>query len=170
MEHNAMEASYTFDPCSLDAEEVEEKITLDNWRPRIIDESKIVRSNWRDQQNKGLEDIQPGLDELKKILVYIKKNKSETSIMDTFKISAETLIAIKKGLYDPVDGIYLDDHIKVIKQFQKVDKKLTKLQNAITFIAETMLDGMPQLELFQKLMGTRARAGRKTKEAKAAML
>jgi len=120
--------SYEFDVCSVDGSDKE--VTLDEWKPSVKDNS-IQKSEWRKNQNNGDYDQQPGLDELKKINMYLKKDYPDSQIMDTFGISSETLVAIKRGCYDPIEGISLDNQIKIYKEFSRLNQKIGKLNRKI---------------------------------------
>lgn len=132
------EASYEFDPCSLDGSDKEapkEKVTLDNWKPTEY-KPKIVASKWRQESIGTNFNQQPGIDELHKILMYLKKKASDADIMHAFGISAETLIAIKKDKYDPVDGISLDNQSKIYKEFKRLEDRIDSLLRGINHIAK----------------------------------
>lgn len=129
------EASYEFDPCSIDGSDKEEPVTLDNWKP-TEKKSKIVMSKWRQETNGTNYNQQPGIDELNKILMFLKKKASDTEIMQAFGITAETLVAIKKDKYDPVDGISLDNQSKIYKEFKRLEDRIESLLRGINHIAE----------------------------------
>jgi hypothetical protein len=130
------DASYEFDPCSLDGSDLEEEpVTLDNWKPRSK-QPKIVASKWRQEQIDGDFNQQPGIDELQKIHMYLKKKASDADIMKAFGISAEILVAIKKDKYDPVDGISLDNQSKIYKEFKSIEEDMESLLRGINYIAE----------------------------------
>lgn len=132
------EASYDFDPCSIDGSDQEdEEVTLDNWKPSEK-KSKIVASKWRQEQIDGNYNQQPGLDELNKIHMYLMKKESDSDIMNAFGINAETLVAIKKDKYDPVDGISLDNQSKIYKEFNRLEDRIDSLLRGIDYIAECM--------------------------------
>src|SRR6185369_10416128 len=92
-----MEQSYNFDPCTLDDSQ-DDEVTLDNWKPTPKNDG-IIQSEWRQKQIGNNFNQQPGIDELKKIDMYLKKKKSDADIMRAFGINAETLVAIKKNKY-----------------------------------------------------------------------
>jgi hypothetical protein len=130
------EASYEFDPCSIDESDKEdEPVTLDNWKPST-EKPKIVPSKWREEQIGTNFNQQPGIDVLNKIHMYLKKKASDADIMHAFGISAETLIAIKKDKYDPVDGISLDNQSKIYKEFKRIEDRIDSLLRGINNIAE----------------------------------
>ena len=134
-----MESSYEFDPCNIDGsdEEIEEEVTLDNWKP-TKEKPKIVPSKWRQEQIGKNYNQQPNIDDLKKIHMFLKKKASDADIMHAFGINAETLIAIKKDKYDPVDGISLDNQSKIYKEFKKLEEKIESLFRGINHIADIM--------------------------------
>jgi hypothetical protein len=139
-------ASYEFDPCSIDGSD---KVTLDTWKP-TTNKPKIVASQWRQQQIGSNFNQQPGIDELHKIHMFIKKRASDADIMHAFGISAETLVAIKKDKYDPVDGISLDNQSKIYKEFKKIEDRIDGLLRAINFIAEAMFIAKEDKAAFKK--------------------
>lgn len=154
------EASYEFDPCTLDgSDQDEEPVTLDNWKPSVK-KSKIVPSKWREEAIGTNFNQQPGLDELHKILMYLKKKASDAEIMNAFGITAETLIAIKKDKYDPIDGISLDNQSKIYKEFKRIEDRIESLLRGINFIAECMFVDKEDKAKFKKSM-------KKPKKAKA---
>lgn len=130
-----MSNSYYFDPCSVDGSDQDDGVTLDNWKPSAK-ERTVPKSKWREEQNAGNFNQQPGLDELHKIHMYLKKKYPDHQIMDAFGISAETLVAIKRDCYSPVDGISLDNQSKIYKRFNQVDKKLEKIEEALQLLTE----------------------------------
>lgn len=131
-----MQTSYEFDPCTLDGSEHDEDgVTLDNWKPRDKD-NNLTKSQWRQVQNGCNYNQEPGLDEIKKINMYLGKKYPDHQIMDMFGIGAETLLAIKRGCYDPIDGISLDNQSKIYKEFARIQKKLDKTIDALKFIAD----------------------------------
>ncbi len=129
--------SYEFDPCSIDGSDKE--VTLDNWKPTVRTES-IPKSEWRKVQNAGNYNQQPGIDELKKINMYLKRKYPDHQIMDSFGISSETLVAIKRDCYGPVDGISLDNQSKIYKEFTRLDKKIDRFLEAFKFLADNFID------------------------------
>lgn len=132
-----IEASYEFDPCSVDGSDQEESITLDNWKP-TAQKPKIVPSKWREEQIGNNFNQEPGIDELHKINMYLKKNAPDSEIMKAFGVNAETLIAIKKGKYDPVDGISLDNQSKIYREFKRIEDKIASLLRGLNHIAKIM--------------------------------
>lgn len=132
------EASYEFDPCSIDdSDKEEEPVTLDNWKPST-DKPVVVASKWRQDSIGTNFNQQPGIDELHKIHMYLKKKASDSDIMKAFGITAETLIAIKKDKYDPVDGISLDNQSKIYKEFKRLEDRIESLLRGINHIGECM--------------------------------
>lgn len=130
------EQSYELDPCSIDGSD-EEEVTLDNWKPSPKKEG-IPLSLWRQDSIGSNFNQQPGIDELNKIHGFLKKKKSDSDIMKAFGITAETLIAIKKDKYDPVEGISLDNQSKIYKEFKHLEDRIESLLRAINHIAECM--------------------------------
>ncbi len=143
-----MESSYEFDPCSIDGSD-EEDITLDNWKPSE-DKPKIVPSKWRQEQIGNNFNQEPGIDDLNKIHMHLKKKAPDADIMKAFGINAETLIAIKKDKYDPIDGIALDNQSKIYKEFKKVEEKIESLLRGINHIAEIMFIDKEEKAAFKK--------------------
>jgi hypothetical protein len=68
--------------------------------------------------------------------MYLKKKASDSDIMKAFGINAETLVAIKKDKYDPVEGISLDNQSKIYKEFKRLENRIDSLFNGIDHIAE----------------------------------
>jgi len=144
------EASYEFDPCSIDdSDKEEEPITLDNWKP-TEHKPKIVASQWRQDSIGTNFNQQPGFDELQKIHMYLKKKASDSDIMKAFGISAETLIAIKKEKYDPVDGISLDNQSKIYIEFKRLEDRIDSLLRGIDYIAECMFSSKKDKAAYKK--------------------
>lgn len=114
-----------------------EEITLDNWKPST-QKKHIQKSEWREKQNNGDFNQSPGIDELYKINMYLKKKYPDSEIMDVFGITSETLVAIKRNCYDPIDGISLDNQSKIYKEFVKVNKKLSSFYGAFKLLADTL--------------------------------
>lgn len=144
------EESYEFDPCSIDGSDQEEEVeTMDNWKPSIK-QPKIVASQWRQDQIAGNYNQQPGLDELNKIHMYLKKKASDADIMHAFGINAETLIAIKKEKYDPIDGISLDNQSKIYKEFKRLEEKIESLLRGINHMGKIMFVDKEEMANFKK--------------------
>ena len=158
------EASYEFDPCSIDGSDQEEPVTLDNWKPSSK-QPKIVASKWRQEQIDGNYNQQPGIDELQKIHMYLKKKASDSEIMNAFGISSETLVAIKKDKYDPVDGISLDNQSKIYKEFKRIEDRIDSLLRGINHIAECMFIDKKSKAEYKKSFRKpkKAKAGKKPK-------
>lgn len=127
-----METSYEFDPCTLDNEN---QVGIYQWTPRPKEE-RVPKSEWRKQQNNGDYNQQPGIDELRKIKFYLKRKFPDNQIMDSFGISAETLVAIKKDKYSPIDGIALDNQSKIYKEFTNIERRIDFIFDALKFIAD----------------------------------
>lgn len=154
------EASYDFDPCSIDGSDQEdEEVSLDNWKPSEK-KTKIVASKWRQEQIDGNYNQQPGLDELNKIHMYLKKKASDSDIMNAFGINAETLVAIKKDKYDPIDGISLDNQSKIYKECKRLEDKIESLLRGINHMAKIMFIDKEELAEYKKSF-------KKTKKVKA---
>ena len=129
--------SYELDPCSIDGSDQE--VTLDNWKPSVKTE-KILKSEWRQKQNNGNYNQQSGIDELKKINMYLKRKCPDHQIIDYFGINCETLVAIKRKCYSPVDGIHLDNQNKIYKEFNSIHRKIERFLNAFMFLSENLFD------------------------------
>lgn len=142
------ETSYEFDPCSIDESHKEEKITLDNWKPRPKAD-EIIKSEWRQKQIGTNFNQEPGLDELKKIQVYLKKKKKDSDIMSTFGISAETLVAIKKNKYCPIDGISMDSLSKIYAEFKVLGDAILKLKRSSEYVAKTLFTKKADLKKYK---------------------
>lgn len=147
------EGTYEFDPCSIDGsdmdDDLDDGVTLDNWKPSAV-KPKIVASNWRQEQIGENFNQQPGIDELKKIQMFIKKKASDADIMHAFGIRADTLIAIKEERYDPVHGISLDNQSKIYNEFKRLDDKIASLLRAINHIGRIMFIEKKEIEGFKK--------------------
>lgn len=142
--------SYEFDPCSIDGSDKQEEVSLDNWKPSL-QKKGIVQSEWRKNQIGDNFNQQPGIDELKKIYSFLRKKASDAEIMRVFGINAETLVAIKKDKYSPVDGISLDNQSKIYKHFKSLEDKIAKLQKMIDVMVDTMFVDKIAKEEFKKL-------------------
>jgi hypothetical protein len=143
-----VEESYEFDPCTIDGsdESTEGFQSIDDWRP-TVHKRRIPRSQWREVANQGRFDLKPGIDELRKIEGYIRKKFDDYDIMEVFGINAETLIAIKHGNYDPLDGISLDNQSKIYREFKKVERDLQKISYALTMVADMLKPGHTSISL-----------------------
>lgn len=130
------ERSYDFDPCSIDGSDQEEE-TIDTWKPKNHKKA-IVQSEWR--KNKIGKDFNqmPDLDDLRKIYMFMKKKVSDAEIMQTFGITAETLVSIKEDRYHPVDGIELSHLSKIYKEFDRLEEKIDKVMRGLKYIADIM--------------------------------
>jgi DNA-binding Xre family transcriptional regulator len=142
------EESYTFDPCSIDGSD-KEKVTLDNYKP-TVHKPLIVPSSWRQNQIGDNFNQQPGMDELKKIMMYLKRKASDSEIMKAFGITAETLVSIKKDKYDPVEGISLDNQSKIYKEFKRLEDRIDSLLRGINFISECMFTDRISKDAYKK--------------------
>lgn len=69
--------------------------------------------------------------------------------MRVFGINAETLVAIKKGRYCPVEGIALDNLSKIHAEFNRLDNALTKVRRGIEYLAETLFIDKKDLQDFK---------------------
>lgn len=144
-----MSNSYEFDPCTIDgSDEVKGEITLDNWKPSPK-KNVIVQAQWRKEQIGDNFNQEPGIDEITKINMYLKKKKPDSEIMRVFGINAETLVAIKKGLYCPVEGIALDNLSKIHAEFNRLNNALTKVRRGIEYLAETLFIDKKDLQDFK---------------------
>ena len=128
-------ATYEFDPCKIDGSDKE--VTLDNWKPSAKTKN-APNSEWRQKQNDGKYNLQPGIDDLKKIMMYLKRKYPDHEIMNVFGISCETLVAIKRNCYSPIEGISLDNQSKIYNEFTHLDKKLEIVMNALIFLSENI--------------------------------
>lgn len=97
----------------MDILKIEDVSSIDNWKPtpKI---RKIPKSAWRRKQIGNDFNQQPGFHDLKRIYFYLNNKYADYDIMEAFGISAEVLVAIKKGFYDPVEGIF--EHNKTIHE------------------------------------------------------
>ncbi len=130
--------SYEFDPCTIDDGD-QEDLSLDGWKPKPKVQ-KLVKSDWRQEQNERTKDTRPGLDEIGKIKAYLAKKHKDSEIMDAFGISSEILVAIKRDCYDAITGISLDNQSKIYKEFTSIHKKLDRAFEALRFIGDNVLD------------------------------
>lgn len=133
------ELSYEFDPCSLDGSDQDVNyVSIDDWTPRVVP-PRVPKSDWRAAQNNGCHDNQPGIDDINKIKMYIKKRFADAQIMDVFGITAETLVAIKNNHFCPIEGITLDNQSKIYNEFNKITKITNKLYEALAYLSDTLL-------------------------------
>ncbi len=132
---------------------MDEHITLDNWKP-TTKINTMVKSQWRKEANGDHFDQKPGLDEIRKIKTHIKKSKKDYEIMEAFGIDCETLIAIKKDKYHPIDGISMDNLSKIYKAFGLIEKKITNLYQALNMLSDNAFDDKQtaQRMLFKSLI------------------
>jgi len=155
------ETSYDFDPCTLDNSQDDEEITLDNWKPRTKS-NEIIQSEWRQKQIGNNFNQEPGMDELKKIEMYLKKKKSDSDIMKTFGINAETLVAIKKNKYCPIDGISMDNLSKIYSEFKSLGTQILKLQRSSDYLSKILFIDPNDLKKYENFCVT----GKENKEEK----
>lgn len=148
-----MERSYAFDPCTIDGSDKKEITIIDSWKPGAKKKDSLVMSQWRLNQNGNSHDLSPGIDELKKISVHLKNKHSDCDIMKLFGISSETLVAIKRGCYCPVDGISLDNQSKIHKEFMRLEKMLDKIKEALIF----MFAEEKNFDEFKKKLGIKSK-------------
>lgn len=142
------EASYEFDPCSIDGSD-EEELSIDTWKPKTH-KKPIVQSEWRKNRiGKDFNQL-PDLDDLRKIYMFMKKKVSDAEIMQTFGITAETLVSIKEDRYHPVDGMELSNLSKIYKEFDRLEEKIDKVWRGVKFIADTMFVDDEGKEAFKK--------------------
>lgn len=134
---------------AMHEKEDEEEITLDNWKPKKK-EIDIIFSEWRQQQIGHDFNQHPGTDEIKKIKMHLKKNVPNHKIMEAFGITAETLVAIKTGNYDPIYGISLDSLSKIQQTFEFLEKKINRLDRACEYIAKNVFVSEENKEKYKK--------------------
>jgi hypothetical protein len=171
---------YTFDPAELDGSQddntdkedlEEEKITLDNWKPTKKEPDTLKQSEWRKLQNGNNFNQEPGIDELKKIEMYLKKKKADAEIMNAFGINAETLIAIKRDKYCPVHGIHLDNLSKIYQEFKSIDQKISYIKRATHYLGNVLFieqDALEEYKYYCKTgkMKKKGKEDKKTKNTK----
>ncbi len=154
-----IEESYEFDPCTIDGSDksTDGFQSIDDWKPTIT-KRRIPRSQWREEANQGMFDLKPGLNDISKIEGFIKKKYDDYDIMEVFGINAETLIAIKRGCYDPIDGISLDNQSKIYREFKKVERELQKIKYELTLIADIFGSALPSISIdnFKMAIGYQA--------------
>jgi hypothetical protein len=160
------EGCYEFDPCTLDESQDDEEVTLDNWKPSPKKKG-IIKSEWRQKQIGTNFNQQPGIDDLRKIEVHLKKNKSDADIMSTFGINAQTLIAIKKNKYCPIDGISMDNLSKIYSEFKSIRTAIVKLQRSANYFAEILFIEKEDLKKYRDHCN-RGMATKRTKGTKGA--
>lgn len=161
------EKSYEFDPCELDGSnlENEENITLDNWQPSEK-KKKLIQSEWRKNSIGKDFNQEPGIDDLKKINLYIKQKYSDSQIMNFFGINAETLIAIKQHRYSPFDGIQLDTYEKIHNEIKLMNDKIKYLQNGLDYLSNILLIESKDKEHFIHFCRNTAKNQKKNKKSK----
>lgn len=134
-----MQDSYEFDPCTLDGSDQDDDfVSIDDWRPTPRNQ-KVPKSEWRQVQNAGNNDIQPGIDEINKIKGYVKKRLPDCQILEAFGITSETLVAIKRDKYCPLDGISLDNQSKIYNKFQEIQKNYDKIFDVLAYLGEVLI-------------------------------
>lgn len=148
-----IEESYEFDPCTIDGSDqsTDGFQSIDDWKP-TPKSKRIPKSEWRQVANQGRFDNKPGLDDIRKIEGFLKKKYDDYDIMETFGINAQTLIAIKTGNYDPIDGISLDNQSKIYREFKEVATDIHNLRMALTMIADILGDGF-EVDAFKIAIG-----------------
>lgn len=144
--------SYHFDAASIDGSDADEEMTIDNWRPKVK-KNELILSKWRQSQNGNNHNIQPGLDELKKIMMHLKKKHADSDIMKAFGITSETLVAIKRGCYSPIEGISLDNQSKIYEEFKKINKRLDIFNQVLSFLGDNVFENTGNRRQFRKLLG-----------------
>ena len=107
---------------------------------RLLNENHCLKSEWRQRQNAGNFNQQPGIDELNKINAALQEKYPDYEIMDAFGISCETLTAIKRNCYSPVEGISLDNQSKIHKEFLRIENKLERFWEGLKFLADHIID------------------------------
>lgn len=152
-----MQDSYEFDPCTLDGSDQDDDfVSIDDWKPRPKKE-RVPKSEWRQVQNAGRCNVQPGIDDIKKIKMYLKKPYPDIEIMESFGIDAATLIAIKRDKYCPIDGISLDNQSKIYNEFRKIEKTYDKIFDALAYLGDAMLvPGTVESMAFRTMIGHKA--------------
>ena len=86
---------------------------------------------------------------MRKIHSHLVNNVPDSGIMDAFGINCETLIAIKKDKYCPVEGIKLDTLDKIYKHFDFTEKKLAYLYRANKYLSKLLFMDDISLKKFQ---------------------
>lgn len=141
-----------------------EEITLDSWKPTKKNSTPmIVQSEWRKNHIGDNHNQQPGLDEIKKIMSFLKKKVNDSDIMKSFGVTAETLVAIKRGKYDPIDGISLDNQSKIYKKFSDISEEISLLKKSIDFIASVLFTDKEAKKLYKEALNKK-KIGRKNKK------
>ncbi len=132
----------------------EEEVTLDNWKPSEKVRT-LQKSQWRSDKNSSGGNEQPGLDELRKINMFLKQKYPDHQIMDAFGITSETLVAIKRNCYDPVEGISLDNQSKIYKEFRRIEKALDEFFEVFKFLADNCFEAKEKSKrtAFKSLLG-----------------
>lgn len=74
---------------------------LDDWTPNPIKHCFREESEWRKLSHKKLRgtNLAPSLDDVRKVLTYVKNGVSEKDIKRIFNLSDATFICIKKGKF-----------------------------------------------------------------------
>jgi len=144
------EQIYEFDPCSLDDhdEDDEEFVSIDTWKPHVK-KPKLVQSNWRKELIGNNFNQEPNHDDLIKIQHYLKKKFADSEIMTAFGISAEILVAIKKGKYDPLDGIALDTLSKIHYEFDRLQEKIDKIIRGMHYISREIFVDKNKMQAYK---------------------
>lgn len=146
--------------------------TLDNWKPNFP-EKKLVQSDWRKQQNKNDFNQEVGRDELKKIKLAIKNKFPDHEIMQTYGISAETLVRVKENKINPELGemrgtLNYDSESKDINAlFKKVNKlqdSLYGIKYALKELSKILFSEEEYQKEFLKLMNKKPEKPKKIKK------
>lgn len=153
MKKESIEGSYEIDPCSLDESDYDYdenvNINIDNWKP-TAKRKTIIPSKWRQEQINGNFNQEPSIDDLKKILTYIKNDYSDAEIMHSFGINAKTMTAIKENRYSPVDGISLDNLSKIYSEFNKTHRAIEKIYELLNFFKHILMIKDSDFKDYQK--------------------
>lgn len=132
-----MTFSYDFDSCALNNSNENDELTLDNWNPSSK-QKKMIQPQWRKDQIGTNFNQQPGLDDVKKIKIFVKKKIPDFEIMHYFGINSETLAAIKQGKYCPAEGILINDLETMGKELKRINEILIKARRANDYIAQVL--------------------------------
>ena len=132
----------------------DEDICIDKWQP-AMNQASLPKSEWRQRQIDGNYNQQPGMNDIRKIMMHLKKKHPDHEIMEVFGITSETLVAIKAGRYSPIDGISLDNQSKIYNEFSRLEKRIKRLTDGLKFIADNVLDAseIEKITAFQLLIG-----------------
>jgi hypothetical protein len=140
----------------------DENTSIDDWKPRKKYKG-LCMSEWRELQNNGDFDRNPSLDDLRKIKSHLNKNCPDADILKMYGINAETLIAIKRNYFCPVDGIKNDFETKFFNKYKYLEESIRKIKNSLDFLGDHIFEDEKIRKNFRKKAGIIYRSPEKDK-------